>query len=54
MKTFKTIEEAIAYIKNLKGITTGDILSIKLELIKKKLAKVKGTYIFIDEFDLLA
>jgi hypothetical protein len=54
MKTFKTIEEAIAYVKNLKGITTGDILSIKLELIKKKLAKVKGTYIFIDEFDLLA
>ena len=54
MKTFKTIEQAISYIKNLKGITTGDILSIKSELIKKKLAKVKGTYIFIDEFDLLA
>jgi len=54
MKTFKTIDQAISYIKNLRGITTGEILSTKLELVKNKVTKIKGTYIFVDEFDILA
>ena len=54
MKTFKTIQQAISYIKNLRGITTGEILATKLDLVKNKVTKVKGTYIFIDEFDILA
>jgi hypothetical protein len=54
MKTFKTINQAMVFIKKINDLTAADIISINLELIKNKVSKVKGTYIFIDEFDILA
>ena len=53
MKIFKTINQAMVFIEKINDLTVADITNINLELIKNKVAKVKGIYIFIDQFDIL-